>query len=139
MSVEISLVGVGAAFVASVIVGMVWYARPVFGDKWMKLAGLSMKKAQENSSQAMVKMVPLSIVQALCVAITTSLIYGFYPEKTWMASALLAGGFLWIAQAAAIVMHDTFELRKWDLTLVNIGNQLATLLAMGLAIGLFKP
>ena len=139
MDWDINFWGVLLAFGASTVVGFVWYAPNVFGNKWMKLAKITEKKAKENSGGAMAKMVPLSLLQALLVAISASAVSGYYPEKTWLASALLAAAVLWLAQAAAMIIHDAFELRPWSLTVIHVGNQLATLLAMGFAVGLLKP
>ena len=38
MCTQAEFMAVGAAAVVNFIVGMIWYAPPVLGDKWMKLA-----------------------------------------------------------------------------------------------------
>lgn len=46
--------------------------------------------------------------------------------------------YLWAVQSAAFVMHDAFEQRDIKITLINSGNQLATMLAMGTVVGLLE-
>ena len=139
MELEINLLGVLLAFVASMIVGFVWYAKPVFGKEWMKLVGITEKQAQKNAGQATMKMLPAAAVQALLLAVAVSIASYFYPEKTWMEVSVMAGIFLGLVQAMAVISHDAFELRDFKLTLINVGNQVATMLAMGIAIGLLEP
>jgi hypothetical protein len=59
---------------------------------------------------------------------------------SFMESALNTSFWLWLGIAASqIITHDMFEQRPMKLTALTVGNQLATLVAMGLVIGILKP
>ncbi len=138
MDIEISVLAVLLAFASSMVVGFIWYAKPVFGDTWMKLVGLNDKKAQEGMAKAFVPTTVAALLQAYLVACIAFVLNSFYLDMSWLATATLAGILLWLVQTTAFVTHDAFEQRPLQLTLINAGNQLATLLAMGIIIGLFE-
>ena len=140
MDVEINGWAVAAATAMSFVVGMIWYAPVVFGETWRKLIKMDKKTMQKGPE-------PISWVytlvgaglQAFVLAHVTYLSYSFFDES-WMASALMTSLWMWAGfQLSMLFTHDTFEQRPVKLTLLNAGNQLATLLAMALVIGLFEP
>ena len=139
MSVDINIWAVLLAFVSSLVVGSIWYSKPVFGAMWMKMIGLTDKKAKDNSTQAFAKMIPFSLLEAYLLAFATFVAATFYSDRSWLANAMLSALVLWLVQTTAMVIHDSFELRPNKLTLIHVGNQLATLLSMGLIIGLLEP
>lgn len=139
MEVDINVWAVLGAFVASMVVGSIWYSKPVFGRTWMKLVGLDDKKIQAGGFKPFVKMVPAALLQAYVLAHVTFLSAYFFADNTWMEAALSTAFWMWAGfQLSAFMTHDAFELRPTKLTIINAGNQLATLLAMGLVIGWLK-
>ena len=139
MEIEINVWAVLLAFLSSMAVGSIWYAKALFGAEWMKLVGLTDKTAKEGMAKAFAPTLFAALLQAYLIAFTTSVASYFYTEATWLTTALITASVLWLVQAAAFVTHDAFEQRPIKLTLINIGNQLATLLVMGLIIGLIEP
>lgn len=139
MSVEVNIAAVALAFVASMVVGSIWYAKSVFGKSWMNLVGLNDKKAKEGMSAAFTKVVIVAFVQAYVLAFVTYIAAYFYADKSWLNVAILTGLAMWVLQSAAIIVHDAFEQRATKLTMINVGNQLAILLAMALVIGWLQP
>ncbi|MEK7471695.1 MAG: DUF1761 domain-containing protein [Patescibacteria group bacterium] len=139
MEVEVNIWGVLGAFVASMVVGSIWYAKPVFGRTWMKLVGLSDKQMKAGGFKPFVKMVPAALLQAFVLAHATFLSAYFFTDSSWMESALSTAFWMWAGfQLTAFMTHDAFEQRPTKLTVINAGNQLFTLLAMGLVIGWLK-
>ena len=135
MNVEINWVGVGVATLASMIVGSFWYARGVFGASWMKLVKLDEKKAKAAMPMTMLVAVITSFLTAYILAHITYLSFVFF-EVSFTSAALTTAFWLWLGLVAArFIVHDAFEQRDMKLTAMNIGNELVTLLAMGLAIG----
>lgn len=135
MEVEINWLGVGAAIVAAMIVGSVWYARPVFGNMWFKVAKVDEKKIQQGMPRAMIAAVLMSAVTAYVLAHVTYLSSSFF-GVSYLNAALTTAFWLWLGLVATrFIVHDAFEQRPPKLTYLNIGNELVTLLAMGLAIG----
>ncbi|MCA9328421.1 DUF1761 domain-containing protein [Candidatus Saccharibacteria bacterium] len=137
MDVEINVWAVLAATVASFIVGMVWYAPQVFGERWRKLIKMDAKTMKKGpGTQAWVLTVVGALLQAFVLAHVTYLSSSFFTDYSWMGAALSSAFWMWLGfQLSMILTHDSFEQRPMALTVLTAGNQLATLLAMGLVIG----
>lgn len=140
MDAQVNYVAVLLAALSSFVVGMVWYAKPVFGNAWSKLVGLSEEKQKQGRAVAMGRSLVAALLTAYVLAHVTYLSNNFYSTNSFMSSALQTAFWLWLGIAATtIVVHDAFEQRPMKLTAMNIGNQLFTLLAMGLIIGWLTP
>ena len=143
MDVQINWWAVALAPVASMVVGMIWYAKPVFGNMWAQLVKLDEKRQREGMAKAMFGAVAASLVTGWVLAHATFLSNYFYgPQQgySWMSSALMTAFFMWLGfQLTMAIVHDGFEQRPMKLTLLTAGNQLATMLATGLVIGLLEP
>lgn len=135
MEVQVNMVGVLLATLASFVVGFVWYAKPVFGNAWGKLTKITDDKAKAGMSKAMIAALITALLTAYVLAHVTYLSNQFF-GNSFMSAALQTAFWLWLGIAATtIVVHDAFEQRDMKLTAINMGNQLATLLAMGAVIG----
>lgn len=139
MDVQVSWLAVLLAAVSSMVVGMIWYAKPVFGASWMKLVKLDEKKAKEGSMQAIAVAFAMSLITAYVLAHVTYLSHSFF-GNSYMQDALTTAFWLWLGiSAARVFTHDAFEQRPMVLSVMTAGNQLATLLGMGLIIGWLQP
>lgn len=137
--VEINVWGVLLAGVSSMAVGAAWYSMSTFGKTWAKLAKVDMSKKGKAAQQAMVAAMLtaflLSLVTAYVIAHMTYLAFSFF-DVTYMSAALTTAFWLWLGLTAArMVTHDAFEGRPQKLTILNAGNELVTLMVMGLLIG----
>lgn len=136
MDVEVNYLGVLLAAVSSMIVGGIWYAKPVFGNKWAKLVKLSDKDMQKGAAKALSLTFLLSLVTAYVLAHVTYLSNQFFGND-YLQDAVTTAFWLWLGLTAArMLTHDLFEQRNNKLTMMNLGNELVTLLVMGLTIGL---
>jgi hypothetical protein len=132
MEVQLNWVGILGATLAAMVVGSLWYSPLVFGKKWMKLTGIDEKKAREGGNRA----IGIAFVTAYVLAHVTYLSYQFF-GGSYLSAALSTAFWVWLGFSAAwMVMHDAFELRPRQLTILNLGSTLVTLLAMALVIGL---
>lgn len=137
MEVQINWLAVLLAGLSSMVVGMVYYAKPIFGDDWQKLVKLDDSKLKTGMGPAITKSIVASLIMAYVLAHVTYLSSAFFLDTSFLSAALTTAFWLWLGIAAAtIVVHDAFEQRPMKLTAMNAGNQLLTLLAMGLIIGL---
>lgn len=138
MEVDVNYLAVFLAGVSSMVVGAVWYARSVFGERWMKLAKVKMNRnmtAMDN-----VRLFGLtflaSLVMAYVLAHVTFLSNDFF-GGSFLASALTTAFWLWLGfTAVRFLTHDLFEGRPGKLTLLTVGNELVTVMVMALVIGL---
>ncbi len=137
MSVEVNYVAVVLAMLSSMVVGSVWYARPVFGNIWIKLARVDMKKQGPPVWMPIVVTMVVSLITAYVLA-HVSFLSNRYFGNSFLQDSLSTAFWLWLGLTAArFVTHDAFEGRPWKLTLLNLGNEFVTIMLMGLIIGLF--
>lgn len=137
MDAEINMLGVLLATVAAMVIGGVWYSKGVFGAEWKKLAKIDEAKAKKEAGMAMTVMFVLAFIAAYVLAHVTFLSNAFYVDKTFLASALTTGFWMWLGFVLyAVLSNGVFEQRRKKLMLINLGNSLVTFLAMGWVIGL---
>lgn len=139
MNIEVNLVAVLLAGIASMVVGFVWYSYAMFAKPWMRLMGYNKENIKETQKK-MAPMYALSFVLALITAYILSHVMGlsqsFYQYgdvQTGVSSAFWMWlGFIMPVQATDVI----FGGKKWALFAINTGYQLASLLVMGLILGL---
>lgn len=138
MDVTINYTAVVLAGLSSMAVGMFWYARPVFGNTWMKLTGLTEAKIKEGNSGSPVTYVYVliaSLITAYVLAHVTFLSQNFF-HNGYMMAAVGTAFWVWLGfTAARMLTHDLFENRRKKLTLINISHEFVTIMVMGVIIG----
>jgi len=136
MEVQISAWAVLAAMLSSMVVGSFWYAQGVFGKKWAKLAKIDMKKNTGSVVVPILTTMMVSLITAYVLAHVTFLSYQFF-DVSYLNAALTTAFWMWLGFVAArFITHDAFEGRPKTLTVINLGNELVTVMLMGLIIGL---
>ncbi len=136
--VDVNYLAVFLAGVSSMVVGSIWYARGVFGNTWAKLAKVNMDRKLSGGQMAYMMGGTLLVslltayVLANVVAITSSV-----SGNSFLEDSLMTAFWLWLGfTAARFFTHDAFEGRRKKLTALNLGNELVTVMAMALVIGL---
>lgn len=140
MSVDINWIAVLLATISSMAVGSIWYAKPVFGNLWMKLAKLNEKELEKKASKDMPRILGtaliMSFLTAFVIAHVAALSRTFF-DVSPLEAGLTTAFWLWLGiSATTIVIHDIFEYRPTTLTLLNVCHQFFMLGVMGLIIGL---
>lgn len=139
MDVQINWFAVVLATISSMVVGSIWYAKPVFGKAWMKLVKLDDKKMGQGAGKAITMTVIASLVTAYVLAHVTYLSNSFF-HNSFFQDAVSTAFWMWLGfTAARILTHDAFERRPLRLTLLTVSHELATLLIMGMIIGWLHP
>lgn len=139
MDVQINWWAVLLATASSMVVGSVWYAKSVFGNTWQKLVDLKDSDMKNGAGKAMSIAMVASFITAYVLAHVTYLSNRFF-GNSFMSAALATAFWVWLGFSfTTVVTHDAFEKRNMKLTMLTVGNQLATFLAMGFIIGLLKP
>jgi len=137
MGVEVNYLAVVLAMLSSMVVGSIWYARPVFGDMWIKLAKVDMSKKGAPVWVPIGITAVVSLLTAYVLAHVAFLSHEFF-GNSFLQDSLSTAFWLWLGLTAArFVTHDAFEGRPWKLTLLNCAHELVTIFLMGLVIGLF--
>jgi hypothetical protein len=136
MDVEVNYMAVLLAAVSSMVVGMIWYAKPVFGGDWQHLVKLSDKDMKDWAPFSLVVAFTSSLVMAYVLAHVTYLSHSFY-GNSFLQDSLTTGLWIWLGfQGIRMFMHDQFERRRKKLSIINAGSELATIMVMALIIGL---
>ena len=136
---EINYWAVLLATLASMVIGSIWYTPKVFGNRWAKLAKVELPTTNVGAWLPLLLSVVLSFLLAWVLAGAVTIAWAFY-----------GGGFLWAAivtavtlwagfTAGRIIVHDSFEGRPTNLTVLNIAHELVTVLAMAIIIGVWPP
>lgn len=134
---EINWLAVLLAAVSSMVVGAIWYAKPVFGKTWMKLSGITDADTQKGAALALILTFIVSFFTAAVLAGSAAIAQHFY-EGDFLLNAILTAIILWIGfTASRMLTHDLFDRRPGALTALNLGHELVTVVIMGLIIGLF--
>jgi hypothetical protein len=138
MEIEVNWLAVLLATASAMVVGSIWYAKGVFGNRWIKLAKIDEKKM--NSGEGMARIMGLTLVMALLEAFVIAHVADMSKEffgVSALSAALQSAFWLWLGiSMTTVVVHDLFERRPAGLTLLTVGNQFVTLMVMGLIIGL---
>lgn len=136
MEVNVNWLAVVLAGLSSMVVGSIWYAKPVFGTTWAKLAKLDDKTMAKGAGRALSIALLMSFLTAFVLAHVAVLSKEFFGTSE-LSAALNSAFWLWLGiSTTTVVVHDVFEHRPARLTFLTIGNQFFTLMAMGLIIGL---
>ncbi len=139
MEVQVNWLAIILATASSMVVGSIWYAKPVFGSAWAKIVKLDDKKMQAGATKAIGVTVVVSFITAYVLAHVIYLSHSFF-GNSYLQDALTTAFWLWLGLVAArFITHDAFEQRPAKLTLMNVSHELVTLLVMALIIGSVKP
>ena len=136
---HINYLAVLVAVIASMVIGMVFYHRAVFGRAWMNLVGHTDETVQGGSPLTYPVVVLASFVTAWVLAGTAFLAHEFY-EGSFFVSALVTGWILWLAfTVARMLVHDMFDTRSLKITGLTALNEFITITAMSVIIGVWPP
>lgn len=136
MEVSVNWLAVLLAGLSSLVVGSIYYAKPVFGSLWIKLAKLDEKKMAQNSVRPIVIATAMSLVAAFVIAHVAAISKEFFGSSE-LSAGLSSALWLWLGiSATTVIIHDVFETRPFQLTFLTVAHQFFSLMAMGLIIGL---
>ena len=127
---ELNWLAVTLAAVAAFLLGAVWYAKPIFGAKWMREIGLT----EEAAAKSNMKMIFSSAFVLMFVSATALAMFLGSPTN-WLLG-LHAGatiGIFWVATAFGVTY--LFEQRSMRLFFINAGFYVVLYSLMGMIIG----
>jgi uncharacterized protein DUF1761 len=125
------------ATVSSMIVGAVWYARPVFGRRWMRLSGITEENAARGAAVPLIVTFVMSFLTALVLAGTATIVQEYYAGD-FLLDTVVTAVVLWVGfTGARMITHDLFDRRPSSLTVLNLAHELVTIVVMALIIGAF--
>jgi hypothetical protein len=138
MNIEINYWAVVLAAISSMIVGSLWYMPALFGKAWMHMTGVKRgrKMTAGEGLWTYGTVFIASLFTAFVLAHVTFLANYFF-GNSYLQDALATAFWLWLGfTAARLYVHDTFEMRRKKLMLLNASHELVTVLVMAVVIGL---
>ncbi|MCW5725358.1 MAG: DUF1761 domain-containing protein [Maricaulaceae bacterium] len=129
----VNIIGALLGAIGFMAVGFVWYG-PLFGKKWMALNGFTEESFKDaNMAATMGKGFANALVTAAILALILTKL-----EAGALTSALLKSFILWLGFSATTQMlAHIWERQKFELTALNLGNQLVGFLVAGAIISFF--
>ena len=134
---SINYIAVVLATLSSMVIGSIWYTPKVFGNYWMKAAGITPSGNAKDAVRPIVITVIVSFITAWVLAGAVSISFEFY-GGSFLVNSLLTALILWAGfTAARFITHDAFDGRPTGLTVLNVAHELVTIMVMALIIGVW--
>jgi hypothetical protein len=139
MMVEVNYSGVLIAGIVSMVIGFLWYSPMLFAKPWMKEMGYT-ASGMKDIQKKMGPMYALSFVAALLTAFVLyhSVAMGaYFFGMSGIGIGLQAAFWSWLGFIMPVQLTDViFGSKSWKLFFINTGYQLASVLGMGIVLGL---
>ncbi|WP_395652854.1 DUF1761 domain-containing protein [Phycicoccus elongatus] len=125
---EIGWIGALLAFVAGMIVAMVWYSKGAIADAWEGLTGITPEKSKPVRTRNLTLLAVANAVTTVGLAFAVGLTSAATGnDSVWMA--LVVGAVAWLTlSASTLLQHNSFEQKPLKLTTINTSYQLALFL-----------
>ena len=137
MTPDINYWAVVLATLSSMVVGSIWYTPRVFGNYWMKTAGVTPSGNSKDAVWPIVITLLVSFVTAWVLAGAAFIAWDFY-GGSFLVNSSVTAIVLWAGfTAARFITHDAFDGRPSGLTVLNIAHEFVTLVIMALIIGVW--
>lgn len=119
--------GLSLASLAAIVVAMIWYSPPVFGNAWQKVA-----KIKDNELKQ--KFVRKSVITLVLILLTAVVLKRFYiisnPQTIYEAMSVVV--WIWLGFIVTyVVAGGSFEKVPYKLMAIDLIGQLFILMAMG--------
>jgi hypothetical protein len=123
--------GVVICVVAAILVGFVWYSKPLFLNPWLAGIGKGPEFVQRPNPMNYVITIVAAFVEALFLDTFFVRIMG----ATGAAAGALAGLIVWIGFVATTsAANAAFGARGWKVWGIEAGNHMVTLVLMGIIL-----
>jgi hypothetical protein len=125
--VDINYLAVLLATIVAMGIGAAWYSPMMFANRWMKLAKVHQNEAKNSLSKALGVAFVATLISAYVLAHLV-----VYADAQTILDGLITG--LWVGigiSATTIVIHDVFEGRPQQLTLMNAAHHIVIFAVMG--------
>ncbi len=139
MEVQVNFLAILLAGIVSMAVGFFWYSPMVLGKPWMKLKGYtadSLKKAQKEMGKLYGVSFVVSLITAYVLSHVMTLSVAFFHYGK-LETGLITAFWMWLGFMMPVQLTATiFGDKKWKLLAIDSGYQLASVLLMGVVLGL---
>lgn len=125
---EISWAAIGLAAFANMVIGMIWYAPPVFGNIWMKEAGIKMDKDAKSSD--MFGPMVINFIATLVMTYVINYLMINLPAMD-LGGTLMTFGWIWLGVICVTMLNRVlWEKSSVKLYILNAAYWLVAYLVM---------
>jgi hypothetical protein len=122
------------ATAARMVLGGLWYSPVLFLKPWMKMTGIGEQQMKKGMGGKIAGDIVASFVMAFVMAHMVG-----WADATEVLGGMLVGFLCWIGfVAAATISTVTYEKRPFKLFVLHNGYNLASLLAMGAILAVWR-
>jgi hypothetical protein len=127
---SISIIGILAATIATMVLGFLWYSPVLFGNAWVKSMGLKMEEMSGGGPLTY----GLTALTALAGAFLLALLLTLVPSPS-IGDGIVMGLLIGFSIAVKIGMNYLFEGKSFSLYLITIGYHIKSYVIAGAIIG----
>jgi hypothetical protein len=115
VSFGVNYLAVLVSAIAAIVIGFIWYAPPVFGNRWMAYLGTTAAQMGNPGPAGMVTGIVASLLNAFVLAVLSLNLGG----KT-LTDGIMLGVICWLGFMATITAAQiAFEKKSWGLWGIN--------------------
>lgn len=137
--ITVNWVAILVAGVLSMVVAFLWYSPLLFAKPWMKLSGMTKEKigkADMNKTYGISFV--LSLVTAFVLSHAMGMSMNFY-HYSGLATGVTTAFWMWLGFVMPVQLTSwLFDGRSFTLFIINTGYQLASLVVMGMLLGIWR-
>ena len=136
LPVSINYLAVVGAFIASMIIGSLWYSPLLLGKPWMKLMKWDEKKMKDKPEGAGMSMVGMALLSLLMAYILAHFVD--YVAARSFLDAIILSIWLWLGFIVpTLASQSLFEKRPWGLFWISAAYYLVSLIVMSTILTLW--
>ncbi len=133
---DVNLLAVLVAAVLQMALGFLWYSPMLFGNTWMKLAGI--KTDPKKVKAEMPKSAFFGFLTALVMVFILAQVVGYTQAKT-LVDGVMSGFWMWLGFVATVMAGIVlWEGKPFKLYALNVGYYLVTLVISGAILALWR-
>lgn len=134
VSFSVNYLAVVVSAVVALVIGFVWYAPPVFGNRWMSYLGTTQAQLGNPGPMGMATGVVASLANAWVLAVLSLNLKG-----STLTDGVLLGVLCWLGFMATITAAQiSFEKRPWGLWLLNNAHNVLIQILMGAIVTVWR-
>lgn len=135
---NLNIVAVIVAGLASYFLGVLWYSPLLFGKMWVKLMQLDKKKSKNVRAKSIVMTIGVSLVSNLVTAYVMAMVMSF-GNVVSVTTGVQIGFWLWLGFIAIVTLGGVlWEGKSLKLYILNNVYNLLSLILMGAILSTWK-
>jgi hypothetical protein len=133
-SIDVGLIAVLGAAVASMVLGALWYSPLLFGNAWMKASGMTKKDLEKAKAKGMGKSYFLSFIGAVVTAYVLAFVIRLAQVNS-VGGGVKIGVLIWIGFVVPMMLGSVlWENKSKSFYFINVFYQFVNLILMSVIV-----